>query len=72
MGRAQSTIQFVQGFSRGAMHQPLPEGHGPDFADGWAAGRLSCQQAVAEYLRQRGFGDWKDYPLEKVLRDGGA
>jgi len=62
---------FREGFCVGASHKPIPNNgmqwHDHVFNDGWCAGRLAARDAVTEYLRQRGFSDWKDIPLEEVL-----
>lgn len=66
-GRAECIGEFTRGFSEGALHRPIPAEHSPAFVDGYAHGRLSLRAALVEYLRERGFNDLKDQPLERFL-----
>jgi len=68
-GRANVIVEFCRGFAAGGLHQRLPLDYTPAYADGHASGRLSCRAAITEYLRERGFHDLKDQPLEDFLPD---
>lgn len=68
-GRADAIVEFVNGFASGSLHRRLPVDYTPAYADGHASGRLSCRAALTEYLRERGFHDLKDQPLEDFIKE---